>query len=214
MPTDDMTSLRLKRRGTKAKFTRLGNVLDFLIEEKRPVEEVKEAFKQANQAYVDLQSKHEAYTEKIENDEEFNKEELWLDECQNYFCKLQIREKDYISQMSSSQEPQQPTERDEESSQRTVVQAESNRPQAPRVPWICGIASGGGRTPSSMGAILKLVAAIAVVLIGVQTVRVSGKITNPTSSYLLLSHSWPGWSCEFVDHATFNVQQVAIEIAI
>eukprot|EP00057_Strongylocentrotus_purpuratus_P016422 XP_011670896.1 PREDICTED: uncharacterized protein LOC105441474 [Strongylocentrotus purpuratus] len=132
MPTDDMTSLRLKRRGTKAKFTRLGNVLDFLIEEKRPVEEVKEAFKQANQAYVDLQSKHEAYTEKIENDEEFNKEELWLDECQNYFCKLQIREKDYISQMSSSQEPQQPTERDEESSQRTFVQAASNRPQAPR----------------------------------------------------------------------------------
>ena len=34
--------------------------------------------------------------------------------------------------MSLSQEPQQSTERDEESSQRTVVQAESNRPQTPR----------------------------------------------------------------------------------
>ncbi|XP_030842138.1 uncharacterized protein LOC115924247 [Strongylocentrotus purpuratus] len=50
---------------------------------------------------------------------------------------------------------------------------------------ICGIACDGGRTPSSMGAILKLVAAIAVVVIGVQTVRVSGKITNPI--FLLLT---------------------------
>ena len=73
---------------------------------------------------------------------------------------------------------------------------------------ICGIASGGGRTPSSIGAILKLVAAIAVVVIGIQTVTVSGKITNPISSYLLLNHSWPGWACEFVDHAIFSVQQV------
>ncbi|XP_071509125.1 uncharacterized protein [Diadema antillarum] len=92
---DDAKSLKHRRRGAKAKFTRLGNALDFMLSENRPVCEVSEALKSYSEAYASLQSQHEAYTQIIEDDEEFVAEEKWMEDCQKAFLKLQIKEKDY-----------------------------------------------------------------------------------------------------------------------
>ena len=90
--------LRLKRRGAKAKFTRLGNALQILIDEHRPAAEVNEDFRQFEEAFHDLQDKHESLTEITEDDREFNQEEEWMERCQQIFLRMKITGKDYSQQ--------------------------------------------------------------------------------------------------------------------
>ena len=47
-------------------------------------------------AFDNLVSKHEEYTNLLEDDEELEKEELWIDSCQSSFMKLDIDAKNYI----------------------------------------------------------------------------------------------------------------------
>ena len=47
-------------------------------------------------AFDNLVSKHEEYTNLLEDDEEFEKEELWIESCQSSFMKLDIDAKNYI----------------------------------------------------------------------------------------------------------------------
>ncbi len=46
-------------------------------------------------------SKHEAYANLIVDDELFENEEKWLDECQNYFLKIDIDAKCYVEHVSA-----------------------------------------------------------------------------------------------------------------
>ncbi|XP_071827786.1 uncharacterized protein [Apostichopus japonicus] len=92
--SEDTKHLKNQRRGAKAKFTRLGNALTYLIEGNRSRSEIDEAFCEVRSAYKVLQTKHEEYAEKVENEEEFQNEEKWMEECQNTFLKLQILQKD------------------------------------------------------------------------------------------------------------------------
>ena len=46
-------------------------------------------------------SKHETYANLIVDDKEFEKEENWLDECQNYFLKIDMDAKGYIEHVSA-----------------------------------------------------------------------------------------------------------------
>ena len=105
----DAKSLRLKRRGAKAKLTRRGNAVEFLIDEQRPAKEITEAFQVYLEAYRDLQAQHEHYTELIDDEEEFNTEEKWMEECQETFLRLQIKESNYLGE----EEYSPPDRRDE-----------------------------------------------------------------------------------------------------
>ena len=67
-----------------------------MIESKRPASEVRESFAKLQEAYEELVVKHEDVTQLIETDEEFAKEEEWLEESLEMFIRLEIHAKEYI----------------------------------------------------------------------------------------------------------------------
>lgn len=68
------------RRAAKGNFTRTLNAGNMLIEAKRPVQEVREAFAEVKATHNDLVAKHETYTMHL-NDEEYEEAEVWMDNC-------------------------------------------------------------------------------------------------------------------------------------
>lgn len=67
-----------------------------MIESKHPASEVRESFAKLQEAYEKLVVKHEDVTQLIETDEEFAKEEEWLEESLEMFFRLEIHAKQYI----------------------------------------------------------------------------------------------------------------------
>ena len=92
---DDIKALKLKRRGAKARLTRYSNAWQILIDEGRCKEEVLDSFAKVQQAYSDVQEAHENYTINLEDDQEFEQEEEWMEDCQKNFIKLKINMLDY-----------------------------------------------------------------------------------------------------------------------
>ena len=92
---DDTKQLKLKRRSAKANVTRKGKVVEQLLEEKCSKQEVTEAFTQMKIAFEGLQEKHESYVMTIEDDTEFEEEEVWLDGIQSRFLTIKFKVKDY-----------------------------------------------------------------------------------------------------------------------
>ena len=66
-----------------------------MIESKRPASQVRELFAKVQEAYEKLAVKHEDVTQLIETDEEFVKEEEWLEESLEMFIRLEIDAKEY-----------------------------------------------------------------------------------------------------------------------
>ncbi|XP_041456247.1 uncharacterized protein LOC121408709 [Lytechinus variegatus] len=138
MSVEKVKSLRLQRRGAKAKLSRYGKALQSLINDQRPVPEVQEMFEQYAGAFDDLQNKHASYTEVVEDDDEFEKEELWMDECHNSFMKLQIIERDYCKVDESFREVTQPQEHQQGASARyyqsleATLSADEQQDESPR----------------------------------------------------------------------------------
>ena len=91
---------KINRRAAKAALTRCGRALAHLIEHKRPASEVRDGLIKVNNAYKNLVTKHELYTNLLTDDEEFIKEESWLEESQSYHLKLDIDTKGYIESIS------------------------------------------------------------------------------------------------------------------
>ena len=91
-----LKAAKIQRRSAKASLTRLGKALVQLCDNKRPVNEVSEYLVKVKEAFENVVSKHETYANLIVDDKEFEKEENWLDECQNYFLKIDIDAKGYI----------------------------------------------------------------------------------------------------------------------
>ena len=65
-------------RAAKGNFTRMLNAGNMMIEAKRPVQEVREAFAEVKAAHNDLVAKHEAYMMHL-NNEEYKEAEVWMD---------------------------------------------------------------------------------------------------------------------------------------
>ena len=84
---------KLQRRAAKASLTRLGKVAKHLCENKRPASEVSEYLVKVKTAFENVVSKHEIYANLIVDDKLFEQEEQWLDECQNFFLKIDIEAK-------------------------------------------------------------------------------------------------------------------------
>lgn len=92
---DASKEAKLTRRNAKAALTRSGRALVYRIESGRSIDEVRECLTKVQQTYVDLVEKHDKYTQFIDDDKEFETEELWLEECQQNFLKLEARTKEY-----------------------------------------------------------------------------------------------------------------------
>ena len=76
--------------------------MTILREKERPVDEVRDYLVKVTQAFNNVVLKHESYANLIEEDELFEQEELWLDQCQNEFLKLEIDTKQYIESVSKN----------------------------------------------------------------------------------------------------------------
>ena len=72
----------------------------------RPHDEITKAEKDYEQAYTDLQVKHEALTEIIEDDAVFEEEEKYIDECQRVFLRLKVRVKDLVGETAAASHDQ------------------------------------------------------------------------------------------------------------
>ena len=97
-----LKAAQLQRRAAKASFTRLGKAAKHLWENKRPASEVSEYLVQVKTAFENVVSKHEIYANLIVDDKLFEQEEQWLDECQNFFLKIDIEAKCYVETVSGS----------------------------------------------------------------------------------------------------------------
>ena len=71
-----------KRRNAKSSFTRAVNGLKYLLENERPETEIEESLVNLEKSYNDLEAKHENFMVLIEDDEEYDSQEAWMDECQ------------------------------------------------------------------------------------------------------------------------------------
>ena len=73
---------KINRRTAKAALTRCGKTVSNLISGKRPESEVKISLAKYQENFEHLVELHEQYVKLIEDDNEFDKEEEWLGQCQ------------------------------------------------------------------------------------------------------------------------------------
>ena len=96
MAEEDIKTAKIGRRTAKAGLTRQGRTLEHLVSNKRPTDEVRDALLKVTNAFESLVLKHEAFASLITDDTEFQKEEDWLNECQQYYLKIDVEAKNYI----------------------------------------------------------------------------------------------------------------------
>ena len=110
-----LKAVKLQRRAAKASLTRLGKAAKHLCENKRPASEVSEYLVKVKTAFENTVSKHEIYANLIVDDTLFEQEEQWLDECQNFFLKIDIEAKCY-EETVSGKGVENPEENEQQSS--------------------------------------------------------------------------------------------------
>ena len=96
MTEEEIKTAKISRRTAKAGLTRQGKTLEHLISNKRPTDEVRETLLKFTNAFESLVLKHEGFASLIVPDTEYQKEEDWLDECQQYYLKIDVAAKNYI----------------------------------------------------------------------------------------------------------------------
>ena len=99
MAKNAIKSTKLDRRTVKATLTRCRKALSKQIEVKRPGIEVKDALNNLQNAFDDLVVKPENYSKLIEDDEEFEVQERWMEECQEIFMDTEIQAKIYLDNL-------------------------------------------------------------------------------------------------------------------
>ena len=96
MTEEEIKTAKISRGTAKAGLTRQGKTLEHLISNKRPTDEVRDTLLKFTNAFESLVLKHEALASLITDDNVFETEEKWLDECQQYYLKIYIFAKKYI----------------------------------------------------------------------------------------------------------------------
>ncbi len=95
-----LKTAKIQRRSAKATLTRLGKALIVLQEQRRTANEVRDHLARVKQAFENVVLKHEEYTNLIIEDEDFQTEQKWLDDCQNDYLKLDNEAKSYVEKIS------------------------------------------------------------------------------------------------------------------
>ena len=94
-----LQNAKLDRRTAKSTLTRCKKTLSKQIEIKRPGPEVRDALTKLQNAFDDLVVKHENYSKLIEDDEEFEVQEGWMEKCQETFMEMEIKAKIYLDNL-------------------------------------------------------------------------------------------------------------------
>ena len=94
-----LKNAKLDRRTAKSALTRCKKTLSKQIEIKRPGPEVRDALTKLQNAFDDLVVKHENYSKLIEDDEEFEVQEGWMEKCQETFMEMEIKAKIYLDNL-------------------------------------------------------------------------------------------------------------------
>ena len=102
--TDAVKQAKIKRRNSKAALTRQGKTLSIQVSGNRPAEETKRELEKYEQKFSELLSKHEKFIMLLEEDTEFEQEELWMEDCQETYLKLKIDTEDYLREIAISKE--------------------------------------------------------------------------------------------------------------
>ena len=95
---------KIKRRNGKAALTRHGKTLRYQVSGNRTAEEVRKALQKYEQAFSKLLSKHEEFTMLLEDDSEFEREEAWMEDCQEMYLRLKIDTEDYLREIAIPKE--------------------------------------------------------------------------------------------------------------
>ena len=86
-------TVKISRRTAKATLTRSGKLVANLIKGKRLKHEVREMLDKLRTNCNELVLKHEAFTARKDDDDEFEEEEAWLGEAQEHFMDIEYRAK-------------------------------------------------------------------------------------------------------------------------
>eukprot|EP00112_Aurelia_sp_Birch-Aquarium-sp1_P004897 Seg1553.7 transcript_id=Seg1553.7/GoldUCD/mRNA.D3Y31 product="hypothetical protein" protein_id=Seg1553.7/GoldUCD/D3Y31 len=113
---------KIDRRTAKAAFTRALKAVQHVIANERPAEEVQEVLGKLQGAFENLLNKHEEFTKLIEDDEDYEREESWLAECQDSFMETKTKAKQFIDK---SKENTSNEDKDEESEKSSVISGNS-----------------------------------------------------------------------------------------
>ena len=90
--------LKDKRRTAKGEFTRSVNALQELLDNNRSSKEVDESCRELQKVYEDVQAKHDAYCEVLD-DATFEAEEAWMDNCMKSFMQMKMKFVNYSNRM-------------------------------------------------------------------------------------------------------------------
>ena len=93
---DAVKQAKIKRRNSKAALTRQGKTLRIQVSVNRPAEETKRELEKYEQKFSELLSTHEEFIMILEEDTEFEQEELSMEDCQETYLKLKIDTEDYL----------------------------------------------------------------------------------------------------------------------
>ena len=125
-----LSEAKLRRRTAKAALTRISKTLRIKLQNDRPPGEITEALQKVKQAYNDLVVKHEEYAQNIENDENFETEEKWLEESQNAYLQLESTTNYSIMNKNKQQTLDRSVEQPETSSGNNGIEAQTNTEQS------------------------------------------------------------------------------------
>ena len=104
------------RRAAKGNLTRTLNTGNQLLQAKRPLQEVRDAFHEVKAAHADLVAKHEAYTMFL-NDEEYKEAETWMDDCTRNYIEFSMVVNDYTHDTDDPSPQLQDEENEDEKSE-------------------------------------------------------------------------------------------------
>ena len=89
---------KIKRRNCKGALTCQGKVVCHKLSANRPAEEIRKELKKYELAFEDLLSKHEEFLMLLQDDEQFEHEEAWVEECQEIYLKLSTDTEDFLKE--------------------------------------------------------------------------------------------------------------------
>ena len=93
----EFTKPKIGRRTAKAALTRSGKAVEYEVYHKRPLDEVRSSLLKLNIAFDSLVLKDDELTSLSTDDNEFEKEEKWLTECEEYLLGIYLEAKAYIA---------------------------------------------------------------------------------------------------------------------
>ena len=104
MAEDTLKDVKTDWRTAKTGFTWCRKSVAKLIKSRRPEQEVREGLNKLQLVFDSLVAKHESYSCLIEDDEEYEQEQIWIESCLKEFMTMELSAKMYMDSFLSKGE--------------------------------------------------------------------------------------------------------------